>query len=100
LRKKLKNNSNIAENSFLKAYTRSVELKTLVGETISIYGISPKTKITSNGLRYELKNTALPFGVRESTSNIAIKNLVKLKIKNGVVFVIRDIKTMIDNDLF
>jgi thiamine pyrophosphokinase len=90
----------IAENSFLKAYTRSVELKTLVGETISIYGISPKTKITSNGLRYELKNTALPFGVRESTSNIAIKNLVKLKIKNGVVFVIRDIKTMIDNDLF
>lgn len=90
----------IAENSFLKAYKGKVELKTLFGETISLYGISPKTKITSNGLKYELKNVALPFGVRESTSNIAKMNLVKLKIDHGVVFVIRDVKTMIDNDLF
>jgi len=90
----------IAENSFLKAYRGIVELKTSTGETISLYGISPKTKITSNGLKYELNNVALPFGVRESTSNITKKNLVKLKIVNGVVFVIRDVKTMIDNDLF
>jgi len=90
----------IAEDSFLKAYSGNVELKTFPGETISLYGLSPKTKITSNGLKYELKNVALPFGVRESTSNITKKNLVKLKIVNGVVFVIRDVKTMIDNDLF
>jgi thiamine pyrophosphokinase len=90
----------IAEDSFLKAYTGNIELKTFPGETISLYGISSETKIISNGLKYELKNIALPFGIRESTSNIAIKNLVKLKIKNGVVFVIRDVKTMIDNDLF
>jgi thiamine pyrophosphokinase len=90
----------IAENSFLKAYTGKVELKTYPGETISLYGISPETKITSDGLKYELKNTSLPFGGRESTSNNAKKNLVKLKITNGVVFVIRDVKTMIDNDLF
>ena len=75
-------------------------MKTYPGETISLYGISPGTKITSNGLKYQLKNTSLPFGVRESTSNIAKKKLVKLKIANGVVFVIRDVKTMIDNDLF
>ncbi len=75
-------------------------MKTFPGETISLYGISPKTKITSEGLKYELKNTPLPFGVRESTSNIAKKNLVKLKIANGVVFVIRDVKTMIEYDLF
>jgi thiamine pyrophosphokinase len=90
----------IAENSFLKAYSGNIELSTHPGETTSIYAISPKTKITSRGLKYELKNTALPFGVRESTSNIAKKNLVKLKIVNGVVFVIRDVKTMIENDLF
>jgi thiamine pyrophosphokinase len=90
----------IAENSFLKAYTGKVELNTYPGETISLYGISPKTKITSNGLKYELKNTSLPFGFRESTSNIAKKKLVKLKIANGVVFVIRDVKNMIDHDLF
>ncbi len=90
----------IAENSFLKAYTGNIEIKTNPGETISLYGISPKTKITSEGLKYELKNIALPFGVRESTSNLAKKKLVKLKISNGVVFIIRDVKTMIDNDLF
>ena len=90
----------IAEDSFLKSYSGNVELKTFPGETISLYGISPKTKITSVGLKYELKNIALPFGVRESTSNIAKKNLLKLKIANGVVFIIRDVKTMIDNDLF
>jgi len=90
----------IAEDSFLKAYTNNIELKTFPGETISLYGISPKTKFSSEGLKYELKNVALPFGVRESTSNIVKKNLVKLKISNGIVFVIRDVKTMIDNDLF
>ena len=94
------NISLIAENSFLKAYTGSVELKTFPGETISLYGISPKTKITSKGLKFELKNSSLPFGIRESTSNIAKKNLVKLKIDNRVVFVIRDVKTMIEHDLF
>ncbi|MBK9099682.1 MAG: thiamine diphosphokinase [bacterium] len=90
----------IAENSFLKAYTGKIELKTIPNETISLYGISPETKITSKGLKYELTNTALPFGIRESTSNIAIKNPMKLNISNGVVFVIRDVKTMIENDLF
>lgn len=92
--------SMIAEDSFLKAYSGNVELKTFPGETISLYGISSITKINSEGLKYELKNVTLPFGVRESTSNIAKKNFVKLKIENGVVFVIRDVKTMIDNDLF
>jgi len=90
----------IAENSFLMAYTGNVELKTFVGETISIYGISSKTKITSNGLKYELKNVSLPFGKKESTSNYAKKELVKLKISSGVVFVIRDVNLMIRHDLF
>jgi thiamine pyrophosphokinase len=94
------NISLIAENSFLRAYSGSIELKTFPGETISLYGISPKTKITSKGLKFELKNASLPFGIRESTSNIAKKNLVKLKIDNGVVFIIRDVKTMIEHDLF
>ena len=90
----------IAENSFLKAYTENVELKTFPGETISLYGISEKTKIFSQGLQYELQNVSLPFGVRESTSNIAKKVSVKLKITNGVVFIIRDVNLMIKHDLF
>jgi thiamine pyrophosphokinase len=94
------NISLIAENSFLKAYRGRVELKTFPGETISLYGILSKTKIFSQGLQYELQNVSLPFGVRESTSNIAKKNLVKLKINKGVIFIIRDINLMIKHDLF
>ena len=94
------NTSIVAENSFLKPYKDNVELKTYPGETISIYGFDKKTKITSNGLKYELKNISLPFGERESTSNIAKKNIVQLKISNGVVFVVRDVNFMIKHDLF
>lgn len=94
------NISLIAENSYLKPYHQQAELKTHKGETISLYGISPKTKITSKGLKYELKNISLPFGERESTSNIATRNSVELRITGGVVFVIRDVNLMIKYDLF
>lgn len=89
----------IAENSYLSAYTGSVELKTSPGETISIYGFNKKTKIKSEGLKYPLKNFPLPFGVRESTSNEAITNKVKLRITGGKIFVIRDFNFMKKNDL-
>ncbi len=94
------NISLIAENSYLKAYSGKLELKTFKGETISFYGFDKKTKITSQGLKYPLKNIALPFGERESTSNITTSNLLRLSISNGVIFIIRDFNTMRKHDLF
>ena len=94
------NISLVAEDSFLKPYTGDIELKTYPGETISIYGFDKKTKISSRGLKYELKNESLPFGEKESTSNVAMKNEIGLKISNGVVFVIRDVNFMIKHDIF
>ena len=85
-------------NSFLRAYNKDVEIKTIPNEIISIYGFDKKTKIKSNGLKYPLKNVTLPFGESESTSNVAVKDKVKFKIKGGVIFIIRDYKTMRDND--
>lgn len=90
----------ISEKSLLAAHTGNIEMPVVPGEIISIYGISEKTKITSNGLKYPLKNTSLPFGIRESTSNVAEKNVVKLKTKNGIIFVIRDFKLVKKNGLF
>lgn len=90
----------IAENSFLKPYQGKIKLKTIPGETISIYGFDRKTKISSKGLMYPLKKVALPFGERESTSNIATGNEVELRINGGVAFVIRDVNLMMANDLF
>jgi len=94
------NLSLIAEDSFLKPFRGSVKLKTFPRETISLYGIDRKTKILSKGLKYPLKNIPLPFGERESTSNISNRTKVELNITGGVVFVIRDINQMIKYDLF
>ena len=90
----------IAENSYLKAYAGNVVIKSFPGETFSLYGISSKTKISSHGLKYELKNIALPFGAKDSTSTLAIGERVELKITNGIVFVIRDVNLMMNSDLF
>ena len=90
----------IHKKSLLSAYTGIVTLKTVRNETVSIYGIDSKTRITSTGLKYRLKNISLPFGKKESTSNIALQNEINLKIKNGVVLVIRDFETMSKYGLF
>jgi len=89
----------VADNSYLAAYSGSIELKTMPGETISLYGFNQKTKIESFGLKYPLKNIPLPFGVRESTSNEALKDKVKLKITGGKIFVVRDFNIIKKNDL-
>ena len=90
----------IAEESYLKPYKGNAKLKSSKGEIISLYGFDKKTKIQSKGLKYPLNDIALPFGEKESTSNTAAKNEVELKIRNGIVFIIRDLKVMIKNDLF
>jgi len=90
----------IAENSHLKSYKGKTNLKSYIGETISLYGFDKKTKITSSGLKYSLKQTTLPFGKKESTSNVATGELVKLNISTGNIFVIRDVNLMMKHDLF
>jgi thiamine pyrophosphokinase len=90
----------ISENSFLAPYSGNVIIKTCSGEIISLYGFNSKTRIISKGLYYPLKNISLPFGIKESTSNLAVGKILKLRIFGGVIFVIRDLKTVIRHDLF
>jgi thiamine pyrophosphokinase len=89
----------ISDKSILTPYTGEAELRTIPDETISLYGFDEKTKITSSGLKYPLKRTALPFGQRESTSNAAVRQVVRLKITGGMIFVIRDFDLLKENDL-
>ena len=90
----------IAENSLLVPYSGEVELKTIPGEIISLYGLDKKTKITSTGLKYPLKNVSLQFGEKESTSNAATGNGITLNIKGGIIFLIRDFNIIKQYDLF
>lgn len=89
----------ISDKSLLVPYSGNVQLATVKGETISLYGFNDDTKITSMGLKYPLKQTALPFGKRESTSNAANKESIQLKIDGGIIFVIRDINLLKMHDL-
>ncbi len=89
----------IHQKSILYAYMGSIEFATVPGETISLYGVDGKTKFKSEGLKYQLKNIPLPFGQKESTSNVAVGPVVKLKITGGKAFVIRDYETLKKNGL-
>jgi len=89
----------IAEESLLAPYTGKVELKTFPGEIISLYGFDKKTRISSKDLKYPLKNTILPFGERESTSNVALSEKVFLEITGGVIFVVRNFNASKSNAL-
>ena len=89
----------VAENSYLKPFTGDVRLITQKGEIISLYAFDKKTKITSKGLKYLLKNISLPFGEKESTSNISTSDSVQLKIRNGIIFIIRDFNFIKKYDL-
>lgn len=90
----------IHEKSILSAHTGNVLLNTMPDEAISIYGIDARTRISSNGLKYQLRNISLPFGKKESTSNKALRNTVSLSIKGGIVFIVRDFQTMSKYGLF
>lgn len=94
------NISVVAEKSFLLASDHNIDLKSYIGETISLYAFNDKTKINSTGLKYKLVNTTLPFGKKESTSNAASSDLIKIKVSGGIVFVVRDFNFMRKHDLF
>lgn len=87
----------VHQKSILSAHSGRFEFQTVKGETISLYGFDEKTKFTSKGLKFPLKNIPLPFGKRESTSNVAAGNSVKLKINGGLAFIVREYDIVRDN---
>ncbi|MDF1612507.1 thiamine diphosphokinase [Stygiobacter electus] len=88
----------VHQKSFLIPLSGKVKLNTEIGETISLYAFNERTSITSFGLKYKLNKTKLPFGKKESTSNVAVKNEIKLNIENGIIFLIRDFDLARKND--
>ncbi len=90
----------IAENSVLTTLSKNNIIKSIPGEIISLYGFNRKTKITTVGLKYPLKKDSLPFGEKESTSNVSTKNEIKINVEGGIIFLIRDFNFLSKNDLF
>jgi thiamine pyrophosphokinase len=76
-----------------------ISIKTQIGETISLYGLDEFTKISTIGLKYELKNQALPFGEKDGTSNLAIQNPIKIS-SNGKILLMRNFLTTLKSGYF
>lgn len=90
----------VAENSILFPANTNLTIKSKINETISLFAFNNRTRITSEGLKYKLTDARLPFGERESTSNVSISKQVSIKISSGIIFIIRDFNIVRKNDLF
>jgi thiamine pyrophosphokinase len=65
------------------AVNHSIELNLPIGTIISLLPLSRCSGIVTSGLKWNLKNESLEFGVRESTSNINVSSPVTIKVKKG-----------------
>lgn len=72
--------SNEFEIFFIK---KKIEFKYKKGEIISLLALPKSTGITTKGLKYELNNEKLEFGIREGSSNEAVSDLISINYKNG-----------------
>jgi thiamine pyrophosphokinase len=54
-----------------------------IGATVSLLPLTLCNGVMTNGLKWNLNNESLGLGVRESTSNIAVADSVKIKFRSG-----------------
>jgi thiamine pyrophosphokinase len=88
----------IDSETFAVPYFANVELSTQIGETISLYGFSDKTRVSSEGLKYELNDMLLQFGFSDSTSNESNSVSICLAIEGGIIIIFRNLQTAIKYD--
>lgn len=67
---------------------KSKKLKTQAGQQVSLFPQPQKMKITTEGLKFSLKNEALPY-LHSGTLNEAVGEVIKLRFKKGVLLVFR-----------
>lgn len=61
-------------------------LQTEIGELISLIPVK-SSKITTEGLKWNLKNEILELGIRDGLHNIAIEKQIKVEFEYGELFV-------------
>jgi len=88
----------IENYSTLQFVTGKNSFKSEKDELISILCFDPRVKITTENLKYPLKDETLMFGQRESTSNVSIKENFGLMVKNGFAVLIRSTKNFLKYD--
>lgn len=82
----------MSEDSLLTPVNDSRIFMCNPNDIFSIYGFGTDVRITTRGLKYELDDSPLKFGVFDSTSNVAVGFEVYVKVTSGYCFVIRSFK--------
>jgi thiamine pyrophosphokinase len=82
----------IYENGFVgEIISKSAEFECKPGDVVSLIPLPKAVGVTTDGLKYPLKNGTLEFGVREGALNESVWENVTIKIKQGVLLVLTSI---------
>lgn len=75
----------------IQVLTKSTILKGEIGDRLSLIPLVSDTQgITTNGLKYRLKNEKLLFGHSRGISNVFIDQTVKISLKKGVLLAVHE----------
>ena len=76
------------DNTEMFVCDTEVTLKASLGQTISILPFSADIIVSASGLKYPLKELALPFGTSRGVSNIIDKSSVNINVTGGYALII------------
>ncbi len=62
---------------------KKIRFSSEIGQQISLMPMGKCSGITTQGLKFPLKNEILELGVREGSSNEAVKNVITITMKTG-----------------
>jgi thiamine pyrophosphokinase len=68
---------------------RRVRFTATIGQQISLMPLGRCTGITTHGLRYPLRNESLQLGVREGSSNEAVRSTVAVSVRSGLLLLFK-----------
>ena len=79
----------IYENGFVgEIIGKHAEFECRIGSVVSLIPLPKAAGVTTNGLKYSLKNGTLEFGVREGALNEAVESKIRISLTNGHLLVL------------
>ncbi|OQY76553.1 MAG: thiamine diphosphokinase [Ignavibacteriales bacterium UTCHB1] len=70
--------------------TKSINFKTVPGETVSFIGFPVARGVTTSGLEFPLNNEDLEFGIKEGTLNRATSRKIAINFTSGDLLIFKE----------
>lgn len=79
----------IDTNYFGEFVNHFLDFKCVIGSRISLIPLPGAVGITTSGLKYQLSDESLEYGVREGTCNEATAEHVRINLRKGILLILR-----------